>query len=99
MTYTHYVEERLQVPYRYDRDFSGMVTDVEGRTTRETYRLFVRYPTVVPIADDRFQQLLIGEGRLATSEYGDNYLYSIDELTAYKSVSDRIAVDPELLPS
>ena len=71
-----------------------MVTDVEGRTTRETYRLFVRYQKVVPIADDRFQRLLIREGRLATSKYGDNYLYSIDELTAYKSVSERLAVDP-----
>src|ERR1019366_8483912 len=46
-TYTHYVEERLATPYRYNRDFTGSITDGD-RSWEDTYTLFVRYKGVVP---------------------------------------------------
>src|SRR5271165_1470278 len=49
-TYTHYVEERLAAPYRYNREFSGVITQ-NGRSWRDSYNLFVRYRGVVPSSD------------------------------------------------
>lgn len=42
MTFYHYVEETLQVDYRYLKPFTGDYTDAAGRTTERTYALFVR---------------------------------------------------------
>ncbi|HXA51806.1 MAG TPA: AAC(3) family N-acetyltransferase, partial [Candidatus Acidoferrum sp.] len=45
-TYSHYVEERLGSEYRYNREFTGTITDGD-RTWTDTYSLFVRYKGVV----------------------------------------------------
>lgn len=42
MTFYHHVEECCQVDYRYFKDFTGEYTDLEGKTTLKTYKLFVR---------------------------------------------------------
>lgn len=42
MTNYHYIEEMLEVPYRYHKHFAGKYTDAEGNTTERTYSLFVR---------------------------------------------------------
>lgn len=42
MTFYHYVEESLDVPYRYHKAFEGDYTDGLGRTSRRTFGLFVR---------------------------------------------------------
>ena len=41
MTFYHYVEEMLEVPYRYYKSFTGPYLDHHTRQTK-TYRLFVR---------------------------------------------------------
>jgi aminoglycoside 3-N-acetyltransferase len=95
MTYTHYVEERLHVPYRYDREFRGNVTDAQGRSTPETYTLPIRYHGVIPITDDRFQRRLLGDHMLKSIPCGDSYLYAIDEPTAYRAITERIEANPK----
>ncbi|MEZ9703979.1 AAC(3) family N-acetyltransferase [Vibrio breoganii] len=42
MTFYHYVEEMLDVPYRYHKTFSGQYTDRNKNTEERTYGLFVR---------------------------------------------------------
>lgn len=42
MTFYHYVEEQMQVPYRHNKDFSGQYTDIYGHTSLRTYSIFVR---------------------------------------------------------
>ena len=42
MTYYHYVEEALNVPYRYHKVFTGKYTDSSGMTQDRSYGLFVR---------------------------------------------------------
>lgn len=41
-TYTHFVEERVDSPYRYRREFRGRIHS-GGRSWEDTYTLFVRY--------------------------------------------------------
>lgn len=42
MTFLHHVEERLQVPYRYYKSFSGNYKDSSGSSTEREYFLYVR---------------------------------------------------------
>jgi aminoglycoside N3'-acetyltransferase len=42
MTMYHHVEQMLDVPYRYHKDFSGTYEDTEGKTSDQTFSVFVR---------------------------------------------------------
>jgi len=42
VTFYHFVEENLEVPYRYHKTFTGSYTDAEGRSDERTFGLFVR---------------------------------------------------------
>jgi aminoglycoside 3-N-acetyltransferase len=42
MTFYHHVEEALQVPYRYNKTWSGQYTDLSGNTQTREFSLFVR---------------------------------------------------------
>jgi len=57
-TYTHYVEERLRAPFRYHRQFAGLITD-GGRTWHDVYTLFVRYQGVKPALDGVLESELL----------------------------------------
>lgn len=42
MTFYHYIEESLNVPYRYHKTFTGAYVDNDGVETSKTFGLFVR---------------------------------------------------------
>lgn len=42
MTFYHHVEEMMDVPYRYHKNFTSKYTDLIGSTELKTYGLFVR---------------------------------------------------------
>lgn len=42
MTFYHYVEERLNAPYRYHKVFTGQYIDIDGTETSRSFGLFVR---------------------------------------------------------
>lgn len=42
MTFYHHVEECMQVPYRYYKDFEGKYTDNLGVETNKTFQIYVR---------------------------------------------------------
>ncbi len=42
MTFYHYVEESLNVPYRYHKQFTGQYKDADGLETTRSFGLFVR---------------------------------------------------------
>ena len=94
MTYTHYLEERLAVPYRYNRPFTGTVTDQQGHTYQQTCQLFVRYSGVTPIPDDRFQSLLIDKDLLRWTTVGDGRIFCIDEADAFSELKATIQSTP-----
>lgn len=88
-TYTHYVEERLHVPYRYNRKFSGTITDGE-KTWASEYTLFVRYRGVVPSSDGLLQNTLAESGALRISECGDSSISCVGEPEAYDLIAQQI---------
>lgn len=91
-TYLHYVEERERVPYRYDRDFTGNITDGD-RTYEDTYKLFVRYQGVEPGSSDKFEKLMLERGDLLRVPCGDNFVTTIEEPVAYQAICDRLDKD------
>ena len=38
----HYVEQKVNVHYRFEKQFTGQYTDYDGNTTTQTYSMFVR---------------------------------------------------------
>jgi aminoglycoside 3-N-acetyltransferase len=84
-TYTHYVEERENVPYRYNRDFTGLITDGNA-TYPDTYTLFVRYRNVIPASDGKLEKYLTDHGLLRKVPCGDSFISSVDESSAYETI-------------
>lgn len=88
-TYTHYVEERLGTPYRYNRDFSGLITQ-NGRTWQDTYTLFVRYKGVVPSSDGMLEKDLIRRGLLRKEVCGQSSIACVSETDGYGTIVEHI---------
>ena len=91
-TYTHYVEEMLSVPYRYQRSFHGCITDGE-RTWEDDFRLFVRYHGVVPATDGKLERSLRDQGHLRLVPCGDSSISCVDEPSAYATITAQIEAD------
>ncbi|HSY49340.1 MAG TPA: AAC(3) family N-acetyltransferase [Thermoanaerobaculia bacterium] len=91
-TYTHYVEKCLEVPYRYDRQFTGMVID-GGLPREETWTLFVRYGGVVPTTSLKFVDAMRRERIMLETPYGDSVISSIGEPEGYSAVESRLLAD------
>ncbi|HOY30408.1 MAG TPA: AAC(3) family N-acetyltransferase [Bacteroidales bacterium] len=45
-TFTHYIEEKLQVNYRHMRKYTFLYTDETGNTTSKEYLLYKKYPGI-----------------------------------------------------
>jgi aminoglycoside 3-N-acetyltransferase len=84
-TYTHYVEERLGMPYRYHREFSGIITE-NGRNWQDTYTLFVRYRGVVPSSDGMLEKDLIRRGFLRKENCGQSSIACVGEADGYETI-------------
>lgn len=84
-TYTHYVEERLAAPSRYNRDFTGQITDGD-RTWKDTYTLFVRYKGIVPSASGLLENTLLGRGLLRRVSCGASSISCVDEPDGYETI-------------
>ncbi len=94
MTYTHYVEEREHVPYRYDRPFTGTIVD-GAREYQDTYNLHVRYKGVVPESTTKFEDFIVRAGLMKKVACGDNFISSIAEPVAYDAIAGKIREDAE----
>lgn len=92
MTYTHYVEEREHVPYRYDRPFTGTIVDGD-RTYQDTYNLYVRHHGVEPERTTKFEDFMVREGLMKKVACGDNFVSSISEPMAYDAIAGKIRED------
>jgi aminoglycoside 3-N-acetyltransferase len=91
-THTHYVEERERVPYRYDREFTGSITNGSD-VRRETYTLFVRYRNVVPTPESKFESFMLEKGLMTRAVCGDSAVSCVDEPVAYQAVVDKLRSD------
>lgn len=91
-TYTHYVEERQDVPYRYRRPFRGRITN-QGATWEDEYHLFVRFHGVVPATDGKLERTLYQRGLLHRVPCGDSSISCVGEADAYGVIREQLQTD------
>jgi len=76
-TYMHYLEWVADVPYRYNRSFTGDVTN-SGSITSVTKQLFVRFNGVIPNrASYTYGDMLWEKGDLTKVSVGDSSISSV----------------------
>lgn len=92
-TYTHYVEERLQVAYRYNRKFTGNITDA-GHTWQDEYALFVRYKSAVPSTNGMLEKDLLDRGLLRKRNCGASSIACVDEPDGYETIAGNLLENP-----
>lgn len=92
-THQHYVEKVLNVPYRYDMEFTGTIKDIDGKSYTDTYRLFVKYRDVIPYTPPEFVESLKEKGILKTKQVGDSGLLCMSEKDAFNETKRWIEND------
>lgn len=86
-TYVHYVEKMHQVEYRFDKEFSGKITDYEGNTIEATYVINTQCAGITLNNYSNMKQDLIDEGKLKIAKLGDLDVVALDEADAYAKIS------------
>ncbi|MDY6952366.1 MAG: AAC(3) family N-acetyltransferase [Thermodesulfobacteriota bacterium] len=63
-TLVHHVEEKVGVPYRYLKDFSGEYVTKEGSVSSRLYKMYVREPSLCRKTEisPRTDEVLLGKG-------------------------------------
>lgn len=93
-TYMHHLEWKERVPYRYDRDFTGLVT-ANGETVEKTATLFVRYNGVVPnTASHTYADMLAQRGVLRSAQVGDGRISCFPEPEARETYIGLLRKEP-----
>ena len=97
-TMFHYVEEMLGVDYRYFKNFTGIVTDENGRSYEDTFNIYVRdlesgfVTNVLPIG-----KILEEEGVLKIDRIGDATTWYMKAEDMYRVTADAIKKNPHIL--
>lgn len=90
-TYVHYVEKKLDVPYRFDVPFEGNVIDENGTVLRRTQYIHTQCAGVqLPDRYDYFEKDLLKKGKLKRIQYGDKFISCISEKDAYEEIVHNI---------
>lgn len=92
-TYMHFIEKFLELPCRYDRNFTGRIID-NGKEYEDTFTLYVRYKNVLPgTGSYEYEKYMIEKG-IAKKEYcGDSFVISVDEEPAFQTYEQFIKKD------
>ncbi len=96
MTYTHYVEVVENVPYRYPKEFKGIVIN-NGVVEEKTYCLHVRYNHVEPFKDRRIDDLVLKNGEGDVILLGDSQICIANEAGVYKCLGQAIKENPNYM--
>ncbi len=92
-TYMHFMEKVLNVGYRYDREFSGMITNGD-KSYIDTFTLFVRYHNIFPgIGSYTYEDILYKRGIAKKIEFGNGFISTLQEPSAYSVYRELIAND------
>lgn len=92
-TYTHYLEAVVRVPYRYDREFSGVVVrnGIECPTSVWLYSTYANCRlNPVPVVHDFMEQA----GMLRKGSIGEGTICCFDEKDGYDAIAGMLAGDP-----
>ena len=96
-TFVHYIEQQLNVEYRYLKYFSGQVSKGD-QTWTDTFDFFVRYlDRDVIVALDRFQNHLQQKGMLKSADLGEGNVICINCIDTYNEGLKILNQEPNFL--
>ncbi len=87
MTFKHYVEESLKVPYRYQKFFMGEYTDVDGYTETRVYSMYVRR-LEVSLTPSQTTEFFVEKGCCSRVKFRGMDMAAISLAQAYDALSD-----------
>ncbi len=99
LTFVHFAEEQVGVPYRYLKDFTETYIDVDGREERRTYSMNVRdYDLDVRMFNrasahlfpETFEEIFLREGILNAKETDGVYVGTLELAKAFPYIKDDI---------
>lgn len=93
-TYIHFIEKVLDVPYRFDMSFKGMITDYAGNTFEHTHAIHTQCGGVTLTGTRELKQDLIEKGMLKAVPFGDAELACVSEKDVFQEVTNRIQNNP-----
>ena len=94
-TYLHYVEKMLNVPYRYDQEFTGKLIDYDGKSKIVTQVIHTHcYGVKIPKSYGYFEDELLERKLLKKVRLGNSTVSCIDKGIAYEQISEKINSDP-----
>ena len=98
MTFFHHVEEMEGVDYRFMKAFSGFVTDENGKTYEDTFRMLVRDLEKGVITEvDPMGALMEDSGIVSIREIGDATVKLMKANDVYEFTAREMRRNPKLL--
>jgi aminoglycoside 3-N-acetyltransferase len=98
MTFFHHVEEMEGVDYRYSKEFTGMVTDEDGKTYQDTFSMLVRdIDRGVQTMVDPMGDLMEEAGIITVRKIGDAKVCLMKANEVYEFTAREMRRDPRLL--
>jgi aminoglycoside 3-N-acetyltransferase len=89
-TFMHYIEDELNVPYRYSRPFTGKISN-NGECYTDTYYLPIRYNNVIPGPGSYiYENIMLERGIAKQVHLGDSKITIVPEQTAFTIYQDII---------
>jgi len=93
-TFMHYIEDYLNVPYRYSRKFTGKIID-NDKTYTDTYYLPIRYSNVFPGSGSYiYENIMIERDISKKIKIGDSQVIIVPEQAAFILYQDIIQSYP-----
>lgn len=89
-TYVHYVEKMLEVPYRFDKAFSGKIIDYDGNEYEDIHYIHTQCGGVKLKNYQKMKEELIADNKLKTAKMGNSEIAAISEADAYNAIYNRI---------
>ena len=93
-TYMHYIEELMNVPYRYKKKFNGNIIN-QNNISNQTYELFVRYNNVYPGPGTYvYENLMLDNNISMRQSFGNSFISVVNEKLAFKTYTDLLKMSP-----
>ena len=92
-THLHYVEDYMNVPYRYNLEMSGKIIDADGNVFEDTHKLFVTYKHVTPYVKRDMYDELDAEGKMKKVSAGNASVSCFKEIDLFEKEKEQLEKD------
>lgn len=93
-TYIHFIEKIMDVPYRFDMCFNGIITDYDGHSYEHAHAIHTQCGGVTLAGTQEFKADLLAKGMLKTAPLGDAEVACIAERDVFAEATRWIEENP-----